>query len=335
MNYAVKRVLLTGASGFVGRALLARLAKESSIAVRVAHRREQNDLPQNIEAVRIRELSSSTAWQASLSDIDLVVHAAGRAHVTPADSGGVLNAFRRVNTQGTLNLAHQAAERGVRRFIFVSSIKVNGEYTISGKPFTPDDLPTPIGPYAISKYEAENGLRLLAQQSGMDVVIIRPVLVYGPGVKANFLAMLRWLKSGVPLPFAAVDNRRSLVALDNLVDLISTCLSHPRAGNRTFMVSDKEDLSTPSLLRRTARAMGKSARLFPVPSPLIRASARLLGKEDLARSLCDSLQVDISKTIAILGWNPPTSVDDALRKTALHFAGVEDEATVRSIHGTT
>jgi nucleoside-diphosphate-sugar epimerase len=235
------------------------------------------------------------------------------------ESSDPLAEFRKVNVEGTLNLARQAAEAGVRRFIFISSIKVNGEGTPLGSPYRADAQPQPADSYGISKMEAEQGLRALAAETGMEVVIIRPTLVYGPGVKANFLSMMRWLHKGVPLPFGAIHNQRSLVALDNLVDLIVTCIDHPAAANQTFLVSDGEDLSTTELLRRMATALGKPARLLPVPSWLLEAGASILGKKALSQRLCGSLQVDISKTRELLGWTPPLSVDAALRKTAAHF----------------
>jgi UDP-glucose 4-epimerase len=227
-----------------------------------------------------------------------------------------LTEFRKVNVEGTLNLARQAAEAGVRRFIYISSIKVNGEQTFLGQLFTEDDLPAPLDPYSISKYEAEEGLRKLAQQTGMEIVIIRPPLVYGPGVKANFLAMMRWLRKGVPLPLGAIHNQRSFVALDNLVDLIVTCIDHPAAANQTFLVSDGEDLSITGLLRRMGLALGRPARLIPVPVFLLTAGAALVGRRDMAQRLCGSLQVDISKAQTLLGWKPPISVDEGLHRTA-------------------
>jgi len=227
--------------------------------------------------------------------------------------------FRRVNVEGTLQLARQAAVAGVRRFVFISSIKVNGEDTTQGIPFSPDGAREPKDAYGTSKCEAEQGLQALAAETDMEVVIIRPVLVYGPGVKANFLSMMRWLSRGIPLPFGAIHNKRSLVALDNLVDLIVTCIDHPAAANQVFLVSDGEDLSTTDLLRRMASALGKPARLLPVPAWLLEFGARLLGKQDLAQRLCGSLQVDISKTRELLGWTPPVSVDEGLRKTAQYF----------------
>ncbi len=237
-------------------------------------------------------------------------------HDTSSDP---LAEFRMINVEGTLSLARQAAAASVRRFIFISSIKVNGEGTPVNMPYLAGAQAAPADSYGISKMEAEHGLRALAGETGMEVVIIRPTLVYGPGVKANFLNMMRWLHKGVPLPFGAIHNRRSLVALDNLVDLIVTCVEHPAAANQTFLVGDGEDLSTTELLRRMGVALGKPARLLPVPSRLLEVGAKLLGKQALAHRLCGSLQVDISKTRELLNWTPPVSVDEALRKTAKHF----------------
>jgi nucleoside-diphosphate-sugar epimerase len=234
-------------------------------------------------------------------------------------SADPLAAFREVNVEGTLNLARQAAASGVKRFIFISSIKVNGEGTEPGTVYTADDVPAPVDPYGISKLEAEQGLRVLAATTGMEVVIIRPVLVYGPGVKANFLSMMRWLYRGVPLPFGAVRNRRSLVAMDNLVDLIVICSDHPAAANQTFLASDGEDVSTTDLLRKLARALGKSAFLVPIPVWLMSGVATLLGRRPLSQRLFGSLQVDISKNRQLLGWTPPVSLDKALSLTAQHF----------------
>lgn len=227
--------------------------------------------------------------------------------------------FREVNVAGTLNLARQAVSSGVKRFIFISSIKVNGEGTSLGEPYTADTSPAPTDPYGISKLEAEQALLALAAETGMEVVIIRPVLVYGPGVKANFLNMMRWLSKGVPLPLGAIHNKRSLVALDNLVDLIVTCIEHPSAVNQVFLVSDGEDLSTSELLRRMGRALGKPARLIPIPAGVLEMGARMVGKKTIAQRLCGSLQVDISKTRELLNWSPPMSVDCALARTARYF----------------
>jgi len=313
------KVLVTGATGFVGIALSSRLVDIGRFSVKAAVRRESCELQAKVEQIVTGELNPSLDWQETLVGVDAVVHLAARVHVMSDEAADPLVEFRRVNVEGTLNLARQAAEAGVRRFIYLSSIKVNGEQTISGHSFTEEDLPAPLDPYSVSKYEAEEGLRKLAQQTGMEVVMIRPPLVYGPGVKANFLAMMRWLHKGIPLPLGAIHNRRSLVALDNLVDLIITCIDHPAAANQTFLVSDGEDLSTTELLRRMGLALGRPARLIPVPVSLLTAGAALLGRRDMAQRLCGSLQVDISKTRTLLGWKPPISVDEGLRRTAQGF----------------
>lgn len=227
--------------------------------------------------------------------------------------------FRKVNVEGTLRLAQRAAESGVKRFIFISSIKVNGESTLPGKPFKSDDHPNPLDPYGVSKYEAEEALKQLGRDTGMEVVIIRPPLVYGPGVKANFLSMLRWLNKGIPLPLGAIRNQRSLVAIGNLVSLIVTCIDHPAAANQTFLACDGEDLSTTQLLRRLSKALGKPARLLPLPEWLLKLAASTVGKQAVAQRICGSLQVDINKNRELLGWIPPINMDKAMRQTAGHY----------------
>jgi len=311
------KVLVTGASGFVGSQLLDQL-KSGGVyqAVGVVRSKSGSREPY---IYACGDLGPESSWLIALQGVKAVIHCAARVHIMNDQSSDPLAEFRQVNVEGTLNLARQAAVAGVKRFIFVSSIKVSGEGTAPGAAYKADDVPAPMDPYGISKLEAEQGLRALAAETGMEVVIIRPVLVYGPGVKANFLSMMRWLNKGVPLPFGAIYNKRSLVALDNLVDLIVTCIDHPAAANQTFLVSDGEDLSTSELLRRMGVALGKPARLLPVPSGLLEQGARLLGKQALAQRLCGSLQVDISKTRELLDWTPPVSVDEALDKTAKYF----------------
>ncbi|MCI8210392.1 NAD-dependent dehydratase [Pseudomonas sp. S25] len=308
-------VLLTGATGFVGNALLNNLLKRGDRVV-AAVRDVSAALDPRASLEYIAGLDGKTDWGDCLKDVQVVIHSAARVHVMNDTEADPLAAFRAVNVEGTLNLARQAAAAGVKRFIFISSIKVNGEGTAPGQSYRADDTPAPADPYGVSKMEAEQGLRALAEQVGLEVVIIRPVLVYGPGVKANFLSMMRWLDKGVPLPFGAIDNRRSLVALDNLIDLILTCMTHPAAANQTFLVSDGEDLSTTMLLKRMARALGKTARLLPVPSVLLVWAATLLGRRSLSQRLCGSLQVDIEKNRSLLGWTPVVNVDEALSMAA-------------------
>ncbi|MDH4585284.1 SDR family oxidoreductase [Pseudomonas sp. BN415] len=313
------RILLTGASGFVGCAVLGRLLADGRHQIRSSYRSIPKDVPEDVEVCVVPEIGEDTDWSGVLRGVTTIVHCAARVHVMNESEADPLSAFRRVNVQGTLQLARQAANSGVRRFIFISSIKVNGEATLPNAPFAATDRPAPIDPYGVSKMEAEQQLRELSSATGMEVVIIRPTLVYGPGVKANFLSMMRWLDKGVPLPLGSIDNRRSLVALDNLVSLIVTCVDHPAAANETFLVSDGEDLSTSELLRRMALALGKPARLLPVPVWLLEATAALLGKRAFSKRLCGSLQVDIGKTRTLLNWNPPLGVDEALSKVAKHY----------------
>jgi len=256
--------------------------------------------------------------------IDVVIHAAARVHVMDDKAVDALAEFRRINVDGTVSLARSAAAAGVKRFIFISSIKVNGESTEPGEPFQADIEPQPMDPYGISKMEAEIALRVVARETGIEVVIIRPPLVYGPGVKANFLSMMRWLDRGVVLPLGAIGNRRSLVAIGNLVDLLVTCIDHPAAAGQTFLVSDDADMSTTQLLENLARALGKKARLIPLPVWVLKSVASCLGKQGVAQRLCSSLQVDIKKTRDVLGWVPPVSVEKALRQTADYYQDLKN-----------
>lgn len=314
------RVLVTGGSGYLGSALLRRLSDDAAWQVRAALRPGRT-IPSlaGCETVGVEELSATTAWQDALAGCDAVVHAAARVHVMHETSPNALAEYRRVNVQGTLNLAAQAARCGAKRFVYISSIKVNGEQTAPGSAFLADDVPRPLDDYGVSKLEAELGLHALAAETGMQLVIIRPPLIYGPGVGANFQSLVRAVARGIPLPLGAIDNRRSLVAIDNAVDLIVTCLLHPQAANQTFLLSDGEDLSTPDLVRRLARAMHVSARLVPVPPWMLQAAARLLGKQDAVQRLCGNLQVDISRTRATLAWSPPVGVDEGLRKAVANM----------------
>jgi nucleoside-diphosphate-sugar epimerase len=313
-------ILVTGATGFVGGALVKQLAADLTFrGVVAAVRREASAWPEGVQRVPVGDLVPTTDWRAALQGVDAVVHCAARVHVMQDDAADPLEAYREVNVRGTLNLARQAAHAGVSRFVFVSSIKVNGETTQPGRPFTADDTPSPLDPYGVSKMEAERGLRDIEAQTGMEVVIVRPPLVYGPGVKANFAAMMRWVARGIPLPLGAVHNARSMVALDNLVDLLAACLKHSAAAGQTFLVSDGEDVSTSDLLRRTSRAVGKEVFLWPVPAFLLEWGAALLGRRAMAQRLCGSLQVDIEKTRRLLGWTPPLTLDQGLKRAVEGF----------------
>lgn len=313
-----KTFFVTGASGFVGAALVERLASDADCQVLALVRRDDVVLPLRATKVRVGE-DYLASEDLPLTGVDVLVHCAARVHVMSDASSDPYSAYRRVNVECTLRLAEQAARSGVKRFIFISSIKVNGEGTRLGEAYTADDPPAPASPYGASKMEAEQQLQLLAQRTGMEVVIIRPVLVYGPDVKANFRSMMVWLNKGIALPLGAIRSQRSLVALDNLVDLIVTCLQHPAAANQVFLVSDGEDMSTTELLTRIGVALDKPARLIPVPAALLRWGMFLIGRKGMGQRLCGSLQVDIKKTRELLGWTPPTSVTAALRKTAEHF----------------
>lgn len=309
------KVFLTGANGFVGRHFVQRCLRdgwEVTALVRQSVGRGTAGLTTHTCAglEQLGDVSSILRGQ------DVVVHCAARVHVMKDKSGNPLAAFRAVNVAGTLDLARQAAVAGVARFVYLSSVKVHGEVTALGHPFNEDTPPNPQDDYAQSKCEAEVGLRELAAQTGMAVVVIRPPLVYGRGVGANFKAMMSAVQRGWPLPLGCIDNRRSLVGIDNLVDLMRLCATHPAAANQTFLVSDGDDLSTTQLLQQVGLSLGRSARLVPVPVFALRWAASVLGKSAVADRLCASLQVDISKARCVLGWTPPVSVGEGLRRTA-------------------
>lgn len=319
MSSKVAIIGITGATGFVGGALVDYLLANTASALRIAVRDNRTSQNERVQSCEVGTLGPDNRWSDFVCGADVIVHCAARVHVLNESGSTPLLEYQRANVQGALNLAEQAAAAGVRRFVFISSVKVNGEETQPGHAFEADGPARPADPYGISKMQAEQALRALASRTGMEVVIIRPVLVYGPGVKANFLNMMRWLDKGVPLPLGAIDNRRSLVALDNLVDLIATCITHPAAANQTFLASDGRDLSSTELLRQMSAALGKPARLLPVPVWLLRACAKLVGKQSVSQRLCGSLQVDIAKTRSLLGWTPPVTIEEAMKKTAQHY----------------
>ena len=306
-------VAVTGANGFVGQALMAALPKRGCQPRALLRSGPTGD------AIAIGEIGPDTEWREALSGVDTVIHCAARVHVMKDDAADPLTEFRRVNTEGTRRLAQQAVQIGVKRLVFVSTIKVNGESTPYGPDssakFTSLDTPNPGDPYAVSKWEAERSLQEIAASSSLEVVIVRPPLVYGSGVAGNFRSLIDIVRRGVPLPLGLVDNRRSLVALPNLVDLLTVCATHPDAAGETFLVSDDDDLSTPELIRRLARAMGRDARLMPVPPALLRLAGKLSGNSDKVERLIGSLQVDISHTCERLDWRPPVTVNEGLRET--------------------
>jgi nucleoside-diphosphate-sugar epimerase len=308
----VKKVFLTGSSGFVGRATCRQVVRQGFAATGAL--RKHTEQPADVAPVIVGEITGGTNWGDALNRVDVVVHLAARVHVMHETAADPLKAFRTVNVEGTLNLAKLAKVAGVKRFLFLSSIGVNGSQTSLGKPFSEKDIPQPHNSYAISKWEAEQGLMRIAEETGLEVVIIRSPLVYGFSAPGNFGSLMRGVQRGWPLPLGAVHNQRSFVALDNLVDFIVNCITHPQAANQTFLVSDGEDLSTPDLIRRMACAMNRTARLLPVPVWALKAGASLLGKGDAVQRLCGNLQVDISKSRTLLGWNPPISVDEGLSR---------------------
>ncbi len=317
-----RNVVVTGASGFVGRALLAELAIRGFDPVGIYRSKPATGTPETKTYV-VGDIDDRTDWTEALAGADAVVHCAARVHVMNDTSADPLAEFRKVNVDATRNLALQAIEAGIKRFVFISSIKVNGETTDGRSAFTASDSPEPSDPYGQSKFEAEAVLRQLADEHGLQVTIIRPVLVYGPGVRANFRNIATLVAKGVPLPLGAIHNKRSLVALDNLVDLIITCIQHPRAPGETFLVSDGRDLSTSELLFEMGQAMNKPARLIPVPSSLIKWGGMVLRRESIVQRLCGSLRVDISHTCNTLGWEPPLTVAEGLQRFAAQMSGGE------------
>lgn len=305
------KLLITGSSGFLGSRVY-EVAKTQGLEQRCVVRKPTLD----DSAVIVAEINSQTDWSGALEGIDCVVHCAAHVHQMNDSASDLLEAYREVNTRGTLNLARQAAQAGVKRFIFISSIKVNGEFSPSGHPFQPDLVYVPDDPYGLSKYEAEVQLRELAEETGLEVVIIRPPLVYGPAVKANFLSMMHWVAKGIPLPLGAIHNSRSFVYVDNLVDLILTCCKHPKAAGETLLVSDGKDVSTTQLLKAVALSMNKRAHLLPIPMSIIDFASKLIGKPQISQRLCGNLQVDISHTRKILEWEPPVTFEQGIKRTA-------------------
>lgn len=307
------KVLLTGASGFVGKAVL-KIAQQRTLEIRPVYRSLDSAKAQ-LNAVLVSDLNGSADLSQALQGVDVVIHAAARAHIMREETLNPLAEYRRVNVEGTLNLARQAASAGIRRFVFISSIKVNGEATALGQPFTADDTPAPEDAYGLSKAEAEAQLRQVARETGMEVTIIRPPLIYGAGVKGNFASLISWVNRGLPLPLGGVtQNRRSLVGLDNLVDLILVCADHPKAANQTFLISDGEDLSTAELLKKIGTASGRAARLLWVPPRFISFLAGLVGNDVISQRLLGSLQVDMNKTCELLDWKPSVALDEGLRR---------------------
>lgn len=309
------RVLVTGATGFVGMSLVPFL-RQRGFWVRSTVRQEASQTPTSDETVVISNIDQHIDWRPALSGMDAVIHLAGRAHIMQESNADPLAAYRSVNRDGTVTLAQQAVETGVKRLVFLSSIKVNGDNTQPGRPFRADDSVAPTDPYGLSKYEAEQAL---SQIQGLEAVVVRPPLIYGPGVKANFLRMVNLVHKGLPLPLASVKNRRSMVGVMNLSDLLATCVESPQAAGETFLVSDNDDVSTPQLLRLIAESLGVKSRLLPFPPKLLATMAGLLGKGPEVSRLCGSLHIDMTKTQSVLDWAPPVSLAQGISDTTDWF----------------
>lgn len=311
----MSKILLTGATGFVGNRLIHYLYGRGH-TTRAAVRRASSSVDVSGDSVVVGPIDSSTDWRGALQDIDIVVHLAARVHVMNETDTDPLNAFREVNTEGTRKLAEAAAKAGVKRLVYISTIKVNGEAT-TGKPFTATDPGNvPHDPYSQSKWEAEQILKEIGGRTGLEIVTIRPPLVYGPGVKANFESLVKLARLGLPLPLGAINNRRTLVALDNLVDLITLCCEHPAAKGQVFLAGDDETLSTAELVAQISQAFGKTPRLFNFPSGLMGFATKLLGKGAIWQRLAGSLEVDNSAAKELLGWQPVTSMEEELKRIA-------------------
>ena len=308
-------VMVTGANGFVGEALVTSLTQRNFSVRRSVRHKSSNPSYDESEFIS-GDINGSTDWMRGLKGVDVVVHTAARVHVMDEQSSDPITEFRSVNVHGSANLARQAARSGVKRLIYLSSVKVNGESSTEGYSLKASDTPSPLGAYAISKSEAELELLEVALETGLEVVIIRPPLIYGKGVKANFASLIHAIRKGIPLPFGMVtNNRRSLVSLDNLIDFIEVCLEHTAAGNETFMISDGQDISTADLVKQIGNALCKKIILIPVPVFLLNKVALIFGKQELMERLTGNLQVDINKNFLLLDWRPKLSLDEGLLKT--------------------
>jgi lipopolysaccharide/colanic/teichoic acid biosynthesis glycosyltransferase/nucleoside-diphosphate-sugar epimerase len=308
------KILVTGCTGYIAQELIKTLGKIKDYSVVGTYRKPLTKA--KFEVVTVGEINATTNWKPCLLNIDVVVHAAGRAHIMHETSDCSLDEFRRINVVGTLNLARQAVAAGIRRFIYISSIGVNGFKTMPGRPFVESDQPNPHDAYTLSKWEAEQGLFDISIETGLEVVIIRPPLVYGTNAPGNFHSLLRILQLNWPLPFGSLENKRSLISLSNLIDFILTCIRHPSAANQIFFVSDGHDLSTPELIKYASSALGVKTKLIRLPKFMIKLCFKIIGKNKAAQRLCDSLQVDISKASIIVGWTPPLSVEAGFKEIA-------------------
>jgi nucleoside-diphosphate-sugar epimerase len=308
-------ILVTGATGFVGQ-FLCRCLLSEGLGVRgtLLLSEHPSFLIEGVEPVTVEPLGANTQWSHAVAGIDAIIHLSARVHIMNDPSADPLAEFRRVNVEGSAQLAREAAKAGVKRLVFISSIKVNGEESVT--PYTSDSIPNPSDPYGISKWEAEQSLRKIETETGLEVVVVRPTLVYGAGVKANFLKMMNAVSNGIPLPLASIVNKRSLIYVGNLVDVLATCAKHPIAAGKTYLVSDGEDLSTPELIQKAARALDVPARLFPFPTAIMHLVGKLTGKIGAVNRLTGSLTVDSSQIRRELGWQPPFTMEEGLNETA-------------------
>lgn len=318
------KYLITGANGFLGSAIVDRLQLEDDAELYLAVRRFDHEVLEGVSVHSGLDLQDLGSWDVALFDVDVVIHAAARVHVMADAAIDPLQEYYLLNTLATLELAKKSVAAGVKRFIYLSTIKVNGDETVGGRKFTPEDIPNPSDDYAKSKHEAEEGLMLISKESKMEIVIVRPVLVYGPGVKGNFLSLINFIYKEIPIPFGLIRNSRSIINVDNLVDFILKCSHHPAAVNQIFLVSDGEDLSTPQLINRISSAMGIKSRLIKIPLWILATSLILIRKGGYSKRLFNSLQVDISKSRQLLSWNPPVTIDESLAKTIKEYKQQRD-----------
>lgn len=315
------KVLVTGSNGFIGKNLVSQLKNNKDISLTLSSRVSSRFSEGNINQFILTSIDSSTDWKEILEDIDIVIHLAGIAHNNYSNfKSGVQDEYRKINVEATLNLANQAIRANVKRFIYLSSIKVNGEATVKNRPFTAEDVPNPQDLYAKLKLEAEISLKKITTNSKTELVIIRPVLVYGPGVKGNLLSLIKWIKFGIPLPLRSIENKRSFVSIRNLVDFINICLEHPYAANQVFLVSDNSSISTSGLIRKLAIFLKKRLILIPFPQKILKFILIILGKKEMAHKLLGSLEVNIQKNQDLLGWKPIQTVDTALEEMTDYFS---------------
>ena len=310
----MKKILVTGASGFIGQSLCETLSKSGRSVLGAVRNLNSILINKNIEYIPVGDIAFKKNWKDLLVDVDCIIHCAGRAHIIKETTKIPIELYRLINVEATRELAKQAAEVGVKKFIFLSSIKVLGENTNARKPFTIFDKPNPIQDYAISKYEAEQTLLELSFKTGLEVTIIRPPLVYGSQSKGNLSRLIKLINSGIPIPFGAIKNNRSMIGIDNLADLIIRCAEHPDASGKTFLVSDGQDLSTPDLIKLIAMEMGRSVRLFPVPIPWLKFFSFFIGRQSDIGRLTGSLQVDTDYTKKLLDWTPLITVEEGIRR---------------------